>query len=81
MLPGVAKNISPAQVDSAEGEELETFQFVGAYTKDANSEIIAKQGVETIGKLTMEGWFEAVGESKLMVRLSQLTLCKRVSCI
>lgn len=70
MLPAVANNISPAPVDSAEGDDLESFRFVGAYTKDEKSEIIAKQGVETLGKLTMEGWFQAVGESKVMVSVN-----------
>ena len=46
---------------------MEDFKFVGAYTKDKGSEVIEKQGVETLGKLTMEGWFEAVGRSKVMV--------------
>lgn len=69
MLPTVASNISPALVSTPEGDESQAFQFVGAYTKDKNSEVISKQGVETLGKLTMEGWFEAVGKSKAMVCL------------
>lgn len=68
MLPAIASNISPALVSRPDGEETEEFRFVGAYTKDKNSEVISKQGVETLGKLTMEGWFEAVGRSKAMVR-------------
>jgi hypothetical protein len=64
MLPEVAKNISPAE---GEGDDMESFEFVGAYTKNEKSEVISKQGVKTLGKLTMEGWFEAVGASKAMV--------------
>jgi hypothetical protein len=67
MLPAVANNISPAPVDSAEGDDLESFRFVGAYAEDSKAEVIAEQGVETLGKLSMEGWFQAVGESKAMV--------------
>jgi len=67
MLPEVAGNISAVEINSAEGDDFESFQFVGAYTKDKNSEVISRQGVETVGKLTMQGWFEAVGSSKAMV--------------
>ena len=69
LLPSIASSIPPAPISSPEGEgdEMEGFKFVGAYTKDKGSEVIEKQGVETLGKLTMEGWFEAVGRSKVMV--------------
>jgi hypothetical protein len=79
MLPEVAANISAVEINNAEGGDFESFQFVGAYTKDKNSEVISKQGVETVGKLTMQGWFEAVGASKAMVGLLQVACVDQVA--
>ena len=66
MLPEVARDISPAK-SIREGDELESFSFVGAYNKNKDTEVISKAGIESIGQLDMSGWFEAVGSSKAMV--------------
>lgn len=67
MLPEVARNISPVEVSSPAGDDLAAFQFVGAYNKNDKTEVITKMGVESVGQLSMTGWFEAVGASKAMV--------------
>ena len=67
MLPEVARDISPAKNSTREGDELESFSFVGAYNKNKDTEVISNAGIESIGQLDMSGWFEAVGSSKAMV--------------
>lgn len=69
MLPAVAASITPITTSRPDEDEQQTtgFSFVGAYTKNQDSEVIAQQGIETLGKLSMDGWFEAVGSSKVMV--------------
>lgn len=71
ILPPISDKISPATSPGIDGEKeggsSSKFKFVGAYPKDKAGEVIEKQGVESLGKLDMGGWFEAVGKSKVMV--------------
>lgn len=67
MLPEIARDISPVEFSTPEGDDLESFQFVGAYSKNKNTEVISNAGVNSVGLLSMDGWFEAVGASKAMV--------------
>jgi hypothetical protein len=72
MLPEVARDISPVETSTPEGDDLESFSFVGAFNKNKNTEVISNAGIESVGQLDMAGWFEAVGSSKAMASLFSL---------
>jgi len=63
--------LGSVKADIPSGINGEAFDFVGAYTKDETSAIIAKQGIDTVGKLSLPEWFDALGDSKLLLGVGE----------